>query len=164
LATAAVALSLLLGVLVGAVAGLAGGWTDAVLMRGVDVLLAVPRLLLFLLLAALLRPSLGLLVLVVGATTWPALARMVRAELLARRGSDMIAAARAAGCSPPRTVALHLLPQIAPLLAVSCALRFADTVVLEAALSFLGLGAPPPAVSLGGIVAMGREDVARAWW
>ena len=76
----------------------------------------------------------------------------------------MVAAARAAGASPARLLAAHLLPALGPLLAVTASLRFADTVLLESALSFLGLGSPPPAVSLGGIVASGRESLADAWW
>ncbi len=163
-ATFSVVIALALGLAVGAASGLAGGWRDGLLMRGVDVLLAVPRLLVFLLLAALFRPSTGLLMLVLGGTTWPPIARLVRAEVLALRGSDLTRAARAAGCSPVRTAVFHLLPQVGPVVAVSAALRFADTILLESALSFLGLGAPPPAVSLGGIIASGRDHVGDAWW
>lgn len=160
----AVLLALLLGTGVGALTGLAGGWTDSLGMRAVDVLLSVPRLLLFLLLSSLFRPSVPLLVVVLGATTWPGLARLVRAEIVARRRSDLTLAARASGCSATRTVLLHLLPQAAPVIAVTAALRFADTIVLESALSFLGLGAPPPAVSLGGMIAVGRDQLRDAWW
>ncbi len=157
-------LALLLGVGVGSAAGLAGGWADALLMRGVDVLRSVPRLLVYLLCATLFRPSTVLLVLVLGATTWTELARLVRIEMLALRRSDLASAPRASGASPARILGRHLLPQIAPLLVVSAALRFADTVLLESALSLLGLGSPPPAVSLGGLIASGREALAEAWW
>jgi peptide/nickel transport system permease protein len=157
-------LALLLGIAVGAAAGLAGGLWDAVLMRGVDLLMSIPRLLVVVVCAALFRPSTPLLVLVLGATTWTGLARIARAETLAFRESGPALAARAAGTSGPRLVLRHLLPQIGPIVAVFAALRFADTVVLESGLSFLGLGAPPPAVSLGDLIASGRESLAEAWW
>lgn len=159
-----VALALFLGIGVGSAAGLLGGWWDAVLMRGVDVLMSVPRLLLFLFCATLFRPSTPLLVLVLGATTWTGLARVVRARMLSLRHGPLTQAALASGCAPPRLILRHLMPQIGPLIAVTASLRFADTILLESALAFLGLGAPPPAVSLGGIIASGREVVAEAWW
>ena len=159
-----VALALVLGAGVGAAAGLAGGLWDTILMRGVEVVMSIPRLLLIVVCAAIFRPSLTTLVLVLGGTTWTGLARMVRAETLAFRGSSPALAARAVGSSAPRLVVRHLVPQIAPLLVVFAALRFADTMVLESALSFLGLGAPPPAISLGDILASGREALYEAWW
>jgi peptide/nickel transport system permease protein len=163
-ATLCVALALVIGACVGAVAGLAGGLWDEILMRGVEVVISVPRLLLVLVSAALFRPSNTTLVLVLGGTTWTGLARMVRAETLTFRGSSPALAARAAGSSAPRLIVRHLVPQIAPVLVVFAALRFADTIVLESALSFLGLGAPPPAVSLGDVLASGREALYEAWW
>ena len=159
-----VALALILGAGVGAAAGLAGGLWDAILMRGVEVVMSIPRLLLIVVCAAIFRPSLTTLVLVLGGTTWTGLARMVRAETLTFRGSSPALAARAVGSSAPRLIARHLVPQIAPLLVVFSALRFADIMVLESALSFLGLGAPPPAISLGDILASGREALYEAWW
>ena len=160
----AVGLALALGAGVGSAAALWGGWRDAVLMRGVDVVMAIPRLLLFLLCATLSPPSTLLLVLVLAATGWTEIARLVRGALLALRGSDLESAARAAGARPWRTLVRHLLPQIVPILVVGAALRFADTVVLESAVSLLGLGSPPPDVSLGGIMASGRDALAQAWW
>lgn len=160
----AVGLALALGAGVGAAAALSGGWQDAVLMRGVDVVMAIPRLLLFLLCATLFPPSTLMLVLVLGATGWTEMARLVRGALLALRGSDLESAARAAGARPWWTLVRHLLPQIAPILIVGAVLRFADTVLLESAISLLGLGSPPPAVSLGGIMASGRDALAQAWW
>ena len=159
-----VALALLLGIGVGAAAAIAGGWWDAVLMRGVDVLMSIPRLLLFLFCATLFRPSTALLVVVLGATTWTGLARVVRARIMSLRHSPLALAALASGCAPARLILRHLVPQIGPLIAVYASLRFADTILLESALDFLGLGAPPPAVSLGGIIASGRDALAEAWW
>jgi peptide/nickel transport system permease protein len=163
-ASLSVALALLLGIGIGSAAALAGGIWDAALMRGVDVLMSIPRLLIYLMLAALFRPSTLFLVLVVGATTWTGLARLVRSEMLKLRHSDLALAARAAGLPAPRLLVRHLLPHVGSLLAVTAALRFADTILLESALTFLGLGAPPPAVSLGGIMASGRDSLADAWW
>lgn len=164
IAAACVGLVLVLGTGVGCAAGLGGGALDALLMRGVDVLLAVPRLLLFLVCASLFRPSTAMLILALGLTTWTGLAPLVRAEARALAGGDAILAARALGASPLRVAALHLVPRMVPLLAVTAALRFADTVLLESALAFLGLGSPPPSVSLGGMIAAGREALAEAWW
>ncbi|MGH9798319.1 MAG: ABC transporter permease, partial [Candidatus Polarisedimenticolia bacterium] len=157
LAILCVAVALAAGVAAGASAGLAGGLWDQVLMRGMEVLMAIPRLLLILVCAALFSPSIPLLVLLLGGTTWTGLARLARAETLAFRESGPAQAARAAGASAPRLLLRHLAPQIAPLLVVFAALRFADTIVLESALALLGLGAPPPAVSLGDVLASGRE-------
>lgn len=164
IATLSVALAVAIGVGVGAAAGWLGRTWDALLMRGVDALRSIPRLLLYLVCASLFPPSTLLLVLVLGATTWTGLSRMVRAETLALKRSDLAAAARAAGARPLRTVLRHLLPQMGPVLAVHVSLRFADTLLLESALSLLGLGAPAPAVSLGGIMASGRDALAQAWW
>jgi peptide/nickel transport system permease protein len=159
-----VVLAVVFGIAVGAVAALAGRLTDAVLMRAVDVVLAVPRLVLFLLLATLLRPSFALLVLVLGATGWPPLARLVRGGLLAWRNSELEQSAVAGGGSRLRVALCHLLPQVWPVVAVSAALLFAETVLLESALAFLGLGAPSPSVSLGDVIASGRDGFPRAWW
>jgi len=163
-ALVAVALALLLGVAIGSAAGIAGGWGDAILMRGVDVVMSIPRLLLYLLCAALLRPSTEMLIVVLGATTWTGMARIVRAKVMSLREGDLCLAARSLGATPRRVLFRHLLPQIGPLLAVSAALRLADTILLESALGFLGLSAPPPAVSLGDIIASGRDALANAWW
>jgi peptide/nickel transport system permease protein len=164
IAALSVALALGLGVTVGASAGMLGRRWDALLMGSVDALRSIPRLLLYLVCASLFPPSTLLLVLVLGATTWTGLARIVRAQMLALRAGDLAAAARAVGSRPLRTVLRHLLPQMLPVLAVDTALRFADTLLLESALSLLGLGAPAPAVSLGGIMASGRDALAEAWW
>jgi len=124
--------------------------------------MSIPRLLVYLVCAALFPPSSLLLVLVLGATTWTGLARIVRAEMMSIRGSDLALGARAVGSRPLRVVLLHLLPQMGPVLATTASLRFADTLLLESALSLLGLG--PPAVSLGAIMGSGRDVLADAWW
>jgi len=157
-------LALLLGVAVGAVAGLGGKLWDSGLMRGVDVIRCVPRLLLILVCASLFPPSTLLLVLVLGLTTWTGLARILRGEMRSLARGELAAAARAGGASAVRVTLRHLLPQTAPVLAVNTALRLADIILLESALSLLGIAAPPPAVSLGGVMASGSDALADAWW
>ncbi|PYT16068.1 MAG: peptide ABC transporter permease [Acidobacteria bacterium] len=162
IAALSVILAILLGAGAGSAAGLLGGVWDTLIMRGVDVVMSIPRLLVYLVCAALFPPSSLLLVLVLGATTWTGLARIVRAEMMSIRGSDLALGARAVGSRPLRVVLLHLLPQMGPVLATTASLRFADTLLLESALSLLGLG--PPAVSLGAIMGSGRDVLADAWW
>lgn len=153
-----------LGTLVGAAAGLLGGWVDAALMRFTDIALSVPRLFLALMLVAIYGPSLPTTILVLGATSWMPAARLLRGEILSVRERDFVKAARAAGLHPLRLALLHVLPSaIAPLL-VEGALRVGETILLEAALSFLGLGVPPPAPSWGNLVADGRDSLLHAWW
>jgi peptide/nickel transport system permease protein len=156
-----VGLSVFLGAWVGIASALSGPRLDAVLMRALDALLAVPRVLVFLLLATFLPPSAPLMVVALGATTWPGLARLVRAETMAWKASDLAAGARAVGASWWRLAFGHLVPHFAPVLGVTVALRFADTVVLESALAFIGLGSP---LSLGGVLGSGHDLLASAWW
>ena len=153
-----------LGVAVGCLAGLGGRALDAGLMRMVDVIRCIPRLLLILVCASLFHPSTLLLVVVLGATTWTGLARILRGEMRVLARSDLAASARASGASPLRVALRHLLPQTAPLLAVNTALRLADIILLESALALLGIAAPPPAVSLGGVMASGSDALGEAWW
>ena len=160
----AAAVALGIGGSVGLIAGLAGGAVDGLLMRVTDAALAIPRLFLLVLLAALFRPSLGTTVLLVGATTWMTAARLVRSETCAIRDRDFVAAARSAGGSPLRVGALHVLPQAGAVLGVEAAMRLGQSVLLEASLSFLGLGVPPPAASWGGLIADGRDRMLDAWW
>ena len=149
---------------VGLIAGFAGGWVDGALMRATDGALAIPRLFLLLLLAALFRPSLSTTVLLVGCTTWMAAARLVRGEALSIREREFVASARAAGASPTRVAMHHVLPHAAAVLGVEAAIRLGQAVLLEASLSFLGLGVPPPAASWGGLIADGRDRLLDAWW
>ena len=153
-----------IGGAVGLTAGLAGGAWDAVLMRLTDAALSIPRLFLLLLLAVLFRPSVPVLVVAVGATTWMAAARLVRAETLAARGRDFVAAARSSGASPWTIATRHLLPHASAVLGVEACVRLGQAVLLEASLSFLGLGVPPPIASWGGSIADGRDRLLDAWW
>jgi len=137
---------------------------DAVLMRLVDALLAVPMLFLLLFLAALFRPSLAILVLFLGFSSWMGVARLVRGQVLSLKERDFVLAARALGASPWRIAFRHLLPNALTPLAQDAALRLGDIILVEASLSFLGLGVQPPAASWGTMVAEGQEVLANAWW
>jgi peptide/nickel transport system permease protein len=153
-----------LGGSIGLTAGFAGGRVDALLMRFTDGALAIPRLFLLLLLAALFRPSLSTTILLVGGTTWMAAARLVRGEALAIREREFVVSARAAGASPSRVAWRHVLPHAAAVLGVEAAIRLGQAVLLEASMSFLGLGVPPPAATWGGLIADGRDRLLDAWW
>lgn len=164
-AAIAVAMSITLGALVGLVSGYHGGAVDAVLMRVVDAALAIPRLFLLLLLLALWeRIPLGAFILVVGATGWFGTSRLVRAEVLHLRESEYVLAARALGGGAGRIMFQHLLPNaIGPLL-VAATLGVGEVILLEAGLSFLGLGIQPPTPSWGGMIFDAREVLVSAPW
>jgi peptide/nickel transport system permease protein len=160
----AVALALLLGIGVGAAAGLGPHWLDALLSRGVDAMLAFPRLFLVLALAALAGGGETLVVAALAATGWMEVARLVRAELSRLRGEEFVLAARAAGVPPPRLLLRHLLPlALAPVL-VTAALRLGDALLAEAALSWLGFGVQPPDASWGSLLAEAQASLPGAWW
>lgn len=164
-AAVAVALSMTLGALIGLVAGYAGGAVDAVLMRLVDGALAVPRLfVLLLLLAAWERMPLAALVLIIGATGWFGTSRLVRAEVLRLREEDFVRAAEALGAGAGRVMFRHLLPNTAGPLLVAATLAVGDVILLEAGLSFLGLGVRPPTPSWGGMIYDGRAVLTVAPW
>src|SRR5213078_3653447 len=153
---AVVALSLLVGVTVGAAAGYLGGWFDEAVARVIDVLLAFPGLLLAIALAAVLGPSLGNVVLALSLLGWTGYARLARAEVAALRQREFVEAARALGAGPGRIVARHLLPFAAPVLLVQASFGMAGAIVAESSLSFLGLGAPSPLASWGAMIDEGR--------
>jgi peptide/nickel transport system permease protein len=124
----------------------------------------VPRLFLALLLVAIYGPSMTTTVVVLGVTTWMPAARLVRGEILSVRERDFVKAARASGAAPLRLAWRHVLPlAVAPLL-VEGALRVGETILLEASLSFLGLGVPAPVPSWGNLIADGRDALFDAWW
>jgi peptide/nickel transport system permease protein len=160
----ALAVALAVGVGAGLASGWAGGVADAVLMRIVDALLAIPMLFLLLFLAAVFRPSLAALVAVLGLSSWMGVARLVRGQVLSLRERDFILAERALGASGWRIAFLHLLPNALTPIAQDGALRLGDLILVEASLSFLGLGVQPPTASWGNMVAEGQQVLANAWW
>lgn len=165
IAFVAVSLSITFGLLVGALAGYAGGVVDAVLMRIVDAALSIPRLLLLIAVVALWG-SVGIvtLTLLLAGTGWFAVSRLVRAETLAVRDRDFVSAARALGLSPWRILSRHVLPNVAGPGLVAAALAVGNVILLEAGLSYLGIGVRPPAASWGSIIQDGAERVSDLWW
>lgn len=164
-AAIAVALSATLGAIVGLIAGYFGGAVDAALMRFVDGALAVPRLfLLLLLLAVWEQMPLSALIIVIGVTGWLGTSRLVRAEVLRLRDSDFVRAAEALGASRGRIIFRHLLPNTFGPLLVAATLAVGDVILLEAGLSFLGLGVRPPTPSWGGMIFDGRGVLTVAPW
>ena len=156
--------SLLLGVLLGGVAGYAGGVPDRLITTLTDAALAVPRVPFLLLLVALFEPGLALVVLALGLTGWMTVARLVRVEVRAARSRPFVEAARALGAPPARVLARHLLPNaLAPAL-VAAALGTGNAMMMEAGLSFLGLGVQPPTPSWGNMIAAGRDALVTAPW
>src|SRR2546423_4337829 len=157
--------SLTLGVAYGAIAGYMGGLLDAILMRILDAFLSIPRLLLLLgVLVAWPHLSIGALVLFLGLTGWFGLSRIVRGQVLALKHAEFVTAARALGASRRRILARHLLPNLVSPIAVSATLGVAHVIVLEAGLSYLGIGVPQPLASWGNIIQDGAENVAGLWW
>ncbi|WP_328468700.1 ABC transporter permease [Actinoplanes sp. NBC_00393] len=154
-----------LGGIVGGLAGLLGGWTDRVLMRVVDTLAALPHLLLGIFIVAMLRPSLGAVILSIGLTHWLSTARIVRSELLTLRTRPFIDAAISGGASRRRVLTRHLLPHVVPKIALATTLMIPHAVWHETSLSFLGLGLPPHLASLGNMINDGQRSLLTgAWW
>ncbi|WP_432349697.1 ABC transporter permease (plasmid) [Shinella yambaruensis] len=159
-----VAFSLLIGLPVGLAAGYFGGWIDEALMRGTDVFLAFPALLLAVLMAAALGPGFLNSIIAVAVTWWPWYARLARAEVLVLRGQPYVEAARLAGVSHPRIIARHILPATGRPLTVQAALDVGPALLTAAALSFLGLGVLPPTADWGQMVDAGRKFFPARWW
>ena len=152
------------GLLVGTVAGYAGGWVDAVLMRITDIFLAFPRLILALAFVAALGPGIENAVIAIAITSWPPYARIARAETLTIRQADYISAVRLIGASPWRIVLRHIMPLCLSSVIVRVTLDMAGIILTAAGLGFLGLGAQPPAPEWGAMIANGRQFVLDQWW
>ena len=161
---AAAALAVTLGVLAGAVAGYWGGRVDLALMRFTDVFMTIPVLFLIVLVVAAYGASLTNTIAVLGVVYWPGVARLVRGQMLTLRERDFVVAARALGAGDARVVSLHLLPNAAGVIAVQVTLSVATAILAESALSFLGLGVPPPTPSWGNMLTEGRLHLLGAWW
>lgn len=157
--------SSVLGTAVGALAGAAGGWVDRLLMRLVDAVASVPHLLLGIVIVAVLRPSLTAVVISIGLTHWLSSARIVRSEVLSLRGRPFIDAAIVGGSSRTRVLVRHLLPNVAPQVLLATTLMVPHAVWHETALSFLGLGLPPHAASIGNMINDAQRSLLTGgWW
>jgi peptide/nickel transport system permease protein len=157
-------LAVCLGVMVGSVAGYFGGWLEIVLMRFTDIMMAFPTLLLAMALVAILKPSLWIIILVIGLVYWTWIARVTYGQVLALRERDFVTASRALGASRPGTLVRHILPQLIPTLIVWGTLGIATNVMLEASLSYLGIGVQPPTPSWGGMIEQGQSYYRTAPW
>jgi peptide/nickel transport system permease protein len=153
-----------LGIAIGAVSGYAGGWIDNALMRLTDAMLAVPRLPLLMITAAVIEPSVPALILMVGLAGWMETARVVRAELLSLKRRDFVEAARATGAGAGRIVVRHLLPNAAAPAIVSMTLAVGRGILLESALSFFGVGVQPPAPSWGNMLYQAQTTMSTEPW
>jgi len=157
--------SLTLGVAYGAISGYAGGLVDGIMMRVLDAFLAIPRLLLLLgILVAWPQFSIGAFILFLGVTGWFGLSRIVRGQVLALKHAEFVTAAHALGASRRRILVRHLLPNLMSPIVVAATLGVAHVIVLEAGLSYLGIGVPPPLASWGSIIYDGSDQVATLWW
>lgn len=163
-ATTAVVLGGVAGTILGILAGYKGGLIDRVLMRLVDIQLAVPLMLLALLVVAALGPSLQNVVLVLALTSWIRYARIIRAQVLSLREREFVQSAHAIGASTLRIMFLHILPNVLTPALVVGTLELARVIIMDSALSFLGLGVQPPTPSWGRMLADGRVYISSAWW
>ena len=159
-----VGISIMIGVLLGSLAGFYGGGADRLIMRFVDIMLCFPSFFLILAVIAFLEPSIWNIMIVIGLTSWMGVARLVRAEILSLREREFILAVRAQGASDARIIFFHLLPNsLAPIL-VAVTLGVAGAILTESALSFLGIGVQPPTPSWGNILMAGKDNIMIAWW
>jgi peptide/nickel transport system permease protein len=161
---AAVTVGGLIGAALGLLAGFRGGWVDGVVMTLADAQLAFPFILLAIGIIAVLGPSFPTLIVVVGLSGWVAYARILRSQVLVLRSREFVDAIHALGGSTLRIVLGHILPNVVSSLVVIATLELARAIVLEATLSFLGLGIQPPTPSWGGMIHEGREYLDSAWW
>ena len=161
--------SAIVGVLVGAVYGLVsaqfGGWTDTVLMRIVDITLAIPSIYILLLLDAVLKPNVYVMIFIIAITSWQGIARIVRSEVLSLKSREFVEAARAAGASWVRIMFRHFLPNAMGSIIVYTTFSVGTGILTLAGLSFLGLGLPPPAPNWGQAISDGIQyEFQNAWW
>jgi len=152
------------GAALGLIAGYAGGRLDAFLMRVTDTTLSFPIILLAILLVVILGSSLLTVVFAVALVLWARFARVIRGEVLSIRERDFVAQARIAGSSSVRIILVHLFPNVLNTLVVLLSLQIGWVIIVEASLSFLGAGVPPPTPTWGSMIAEGRDYIASAWW
>lgn len=160
----AVGIAVLIGVMLGSIAGYYGGRTDNVISRFIDIMLCFPTFFLILSVIAVLGPNILNIMIVIGVTSWMGVARLIRAEFLSLKEREFIEAARAIGAGDLRIITRHLIPNgIGPVL-VSATLGIAGAILLESGLSFLGLGVQPPTPSWGNILTEAKSTLGIAWW
>jgi len=157
-------LAVTLGIIIGMTAGYLGGWVETLLMRFTDVMMAFPTLLLAMTLVAILKPSLWIIIVVIGLVYWTWIARVVYSQVLSIREREFVIASRALGGSRNHIILHHILPQLIPIIIVWGTLGIATNVMLEASLSYLGIGVQPPTPSWGGMIQQGQSYYRSAPW
>ncbi|MCG7382127.1 ABC transporter permease [Paenibacillus sp. ACRRY] len=160
----AVIVSGVIGAILGLLSGFYGKWLDAVIMRVGDAFMAIPTILFMLVVMAIVGPGITTLIFVIGVTNWVPFTRIVRSEVLSIKERDFVHAARSIGAKNGRLILKHILPNILSSFIVICGMNVGTTIIMEASLSFLGLGIKPPDVSWGGMLSDGRQYVATSWW
>ncbi len=159
-----VAIALTIGTTIGALAGYYGGWLDNVLMRFTEVVISFPILFLIIAVVAIIGPSIFNIMVVIGFTAWPGTARLVRGQFLSLREQDFVEAARALGARELRIIFRQILPNAVAPIIVAGTLGVASAILVESALSYLGIGVQPPTPSWGNILYEGQRFIRRAWW
>jgi peptide/nickel transport system permease protein len=160
----AVGIATILGIILGSFAGFYGGWVDSMIMRGVDIMLSIPTIFLVLAVIAILEPSIINIMIVIGLTSWMEPARLIRAEFISLKEREFVIAARAIGATDDRIMMRHILPNgLSPIL-VSATMGVGGAILIESALSFLGLGVQPPTPSWGSLLSSGKDNIEIAWW
>lgn len=160
----ATGIAILIGMVLGALAGYYGRWVDTVIMRFVDIMLCFPTFFLILAVIAFLEPSIWNIMIVIGLTGWMGVTRLVRADFIALKERDFVQAARAIGAGDFRIIFLHILPNAMASVLVTASLGVAGAILTESALSFLGIGVQPPTPSWGNILTAGKDNIDIAWW
>ncbi len=160
----ATGIAILIGTILGALAGYYGRWVDAVIMRFVDIMLCFPAFFLILAVIAILEPSIWNIMIVIGLTGWMGVTRLVRADFIALKERDFVQAARGIGAGDCRIIFLHILPNAMASVLVTATLGVAGAILTESALSFLGIGVQPPTPSWGNILTAGKDNIDIAWW
>jgi peptide/nickel transport system permease protein len=158
-----VAGALLIGAVIGVIAGYYGGWVDTMLMRLVDIVLSIPTLFLLLLVASMFRLGPTELALVIASVSWATLSRLVRGEVMSVKGRDYVDAARVIGVPDRRIMWRHILPNVAPVMIVWASLAVPGLILVEAALSYLGLGVQPPTASWGNMLTTAQQVFSQSW-
>ncbi len=160
----ATGIAIVIGIILGAVAGYYGKWVDTAIMRFVDIMLCFPTFFLILAVIAFLEPSIWNIMIVIGATGWMGITRLIRADFISLKERDFVRAARTIGAGDPRIIFFHILPNAMASVFVAATLGVAGAILTESALSFLGIGVQPPTPSWGNILTAGKDNIDIAWW
>lgn len=160
----AVGIATFIGLVLGSLAGFYGGFTDTVICRFIDIVLSFPTIFLILGLSAIFEPSLNIIIIIIGVSIWPSTARLIRAEILALKEKEFVVAALLLGTPQWKVIIRHLIPNALGPVLVNATLNVAACIMIEAGLSFLGLGVQPPVPSWGNILMEAKQDLGFAWW